>query len=350
MPLNEPSWWYRESEAWQAKLLAPLGWLWGHATARRLGGGTPYRAQCPVICIGNFTAGGTGKTPMSLAVAVIVRDLGGTPVFLSRGYGGTRAGPIFVDNTRHTATEVGDEPLLLAQTAPAVIARDRAAGARLIERTAAPGTVIIMDDGLQNPYLVKDLVIAVVDGQRGLGNLAVIPAGPLRAPLAFQARLVDAIVVNGGSQQADFPGMPELLRSFSGPLLAARTDVAADAPSLRGVKVVAFAGIANPERFFRSLESQRAMVCDRIAFGDHHAFTAADCERLLATATAQGARLITTEKDFARLKGRSEPALQRLRASSQTLAMELVLEDSDLAVLRDLIAKAVAPATVAQRT
>ena len=343
MPLREPSWWYLRDEAWPAKLLAPLGWLYGHASASRIRSGKPYRARCPVICVGNFTAGGTGKTPMSFAVAGIVRDLGHTPVFLSRGYGGTLSGPVFVDKTRHTAAEAGDEPLLLAQAAPAVIARDRAAGARLIEREASPETVIIMDDGLQNPSLAKDLVIAVIDGQRGLGNLGLIPAGPLRAPLAFQAKLTDVIVVNGGSQKPEFPGLAELRQNFSGPLLAARTVVAANAPSLRGVKVVAYAGIANPERFFRTLESQGATVCDRIAFGDHHVFTAADCERLLATATAQGARLITTQKDFARLDGRSVPALQRLRSASQTLGIELVLAGQDLAVLRELIVKAVAP-------
>ena len=342
MPLREPSWWYLRDKAWQAKLLAPVGWLYGHTSAKRILSGTPYRARCPVICIGNFTAGGTGKTPMSLAVAGILRDLGCTPVFLSRGYGGTLSGPVFVNTTRHTAADVGDEPLLLAHAAPTVIARDRAAGARLIEREASPGTVIIMDDGLQNPSLAKDLVIAVVDGQRGLGNLGLIPAGPLRAPLASQATLADAIVVNGGSQKPDFPGLETLRQSFSGPLLAARTVVVTNAPSLRGVKVVAYAGIANPERFFRSLESQGATLCGRIAFGDHHAFTAADCERLLATAAAQDARLITTQKDFARLDGRSEPSLQRLRSASQTLGIELVLADQDLGVLRELIVKAMA--------
>lgn len=343
MTLNEPSWWYGNSAAWQAKVLAPLGWLYGRASARRMRGGTPYRAQCPVICIGNFTAGGTGKTPMSLAVAAIVRDLGRTPIFLSRGYGGTISGPVFVDTSRHAAADVGDEPLLLAQAAPAVIARDRAAGARLIERDANPGTVIIMDDGLQNPSLVKDLVIAVVDGQRGLGNQAVIPAGPLRAPLAFQAALADAIVVNSGSQKPDFPGLDKLQQCFSGPLLIARTEVTADARALRGVKVVAYAGIANPTRFFRALDERGATVCDRVAFADHHAFTAADCERLLALAAAHGARLITTEKDFVRLNGNSEPASQRLKSATQTLAIKLVLADGDASVLRELIAKAVAP-------
>lgn len=340
MPLNEPSWWYGECDAWQAKVLAPLGWLYGHASARRIRSGTPYRAQSPVICIGNFTAGGAGKTPMALAVAGIVRDLGCNPVFLSRGYGGSLSGPVFVDKTRHTAADVGDEPLLLAQTAPTVIARDRAAGARLIERDTNPGKVIIMDDGLQNPCLAKDLVIAVVDGQRGLGNAAVIPAGPLRAPLTVQAALVDVIVVNGGTETPDFPGLTALRQHFFEPLLAARTQVAAGARQLRGAKVLAFAGIANPDRFFRSLESQGATLCGHVAFGDHHAFTVADCESLLAAATAHGARLITTQKDFVRLNGRSEPAAQRLKSAAQTLDIELVLADGDASVLRELIAKA----------
>ena len=343
MPLSEPGWWYRDGLAWQAALLAPLGWLYGRAAQARYQRALPYRSRYPVICIGNFTAGGTGKTPMALGVASILRDLGRTPVFLSRGYGGTLNGPIFIDATRHTAASVGDEPLLLAQSAPAVVARDRAAGAQFIERAAVSGTVIVMDDGLQNPSLVKDLTIAVIDGQRGLGNLGVIPAGPLRAPLAFQTALANALVINGGNETQHFPGLAALRQTYSGPLLAAQTQVAANARPLKDKKVVGYAGIANPGRFFRALETQGAIVCDRMAFRDHHVFSPTDCERLLTSAAAHGASLITTQKDFARLQGRPEPPLQRLRSASQTLDIELVLAGKDPGILRELIAAALAP-------
>ena len=342
MPLNEPQWWYRDRLSWQALGLGPLSWLYGQAAALRFSFSTPYQSRLPVICVGNFTAGGTGKTPLSLAVAGLIRDLGREPVFLSRGYGGDLPGPIYVDPTRHTAKEVGDEPLLLAQSAPTVIARQRPAGAKLIEANANTRTVIVMDDGLQNPSIVKNLVIAVVDGKRGLGNGWPMPSGPLRATLKFQTRLTSAVVLNGAERPAaEVASLRPLIGAFPGPILNAHAEPKGPARNLAGAKLIAFAGIANPERFFAMLEHLGAKVAERVAFPDHHTFTLEDAESLLAKAAVAGAGLITTEKDLARLCGSTENALSRLHAASSTLPIRLAFNGDDAAELLKLIGRAI---------
>ena len=196
MSAEEPSWWYNREAALAQRLLDPVARIWAWSAVRRLRTGKPHRVGLPVVCVGNFTAGGTGKTPLALYLARALADRGERPAFLTRGYGGRLRGPHVVDTALDTAADVGDEPLLLARQALTVVARDRAKGAALIAGLSglAPPTAIVMDDGLQNPGLAKDLSIAVVDARRGLGNGRVIPAGPLRAPLAAQLRIVDAIV------------------------------------------------------------------------------------------------------------------------------------------------------------
>jgi tetraacyldisaccharide 4'-kinase len=190
VPLNEPRWWYSNRWSLVPRLLNPVARVVGWSTARRWRRSDGYRATLPVVCVGNFTAGGTGKTPLALNIAECLRELGEKPVFLTRGYGGTAHGPRRVDADHDSATLVGDEAILLARTAPTFVARNRAGGAQAIEHAIAArdcsATILIMDDGLQNPQLHKDLTIAVVDGVRGLGNGHVLPAGPLRAPLEFQ--------------------------------------------------------------------------------------------------------------------------------------------------------------------
>ncbi len=258
MRLDEPGWWYGSGrrEELVARLLAPLGELYGSVLQSRFEGHGPYASRLPVICIGNFTAGGTGKTPLALFVMNYLTSLGESPVCLTRGYGGSVAGPAWVARGASTAREVGDEPLLLARAGPTLVARDRKAGARLIEEEQAPASVIVMDDGMQNPELKKDLVLAVVDGSRGLGNGRVIPAGPLRAPLEFQAGLVDCVVVNGaGGEHAYAEGsvIDRLKRSFPGPVLAAEVAPVGDVEWLKAAPVVAYAGIGSPDRFFQLL-------------------------------------------------------------------------------------------------
>src|SRR5262252_2709689 len=193
MRLKTPSWWYRD-KGLVASALAPLGVLYGRITEARAARVTPYRSRLPVICIGNFTAGGGGKTPTAIAVASLLKGLGAKPCFLTRGYGGASKGPVLVGKGM-SAAEAGDEPLLLAEHAPTMISTDRAAGAKAIETTDA--SVIIMDDGFQNPSLVKDLSIIVVDAASGVGNGLMIPAGPLRAPLDWQIARADALIVIG---------------------------------------------------------------------------------------------------------------------------------------------------------
>jgi tetraacyldisaccharide 4'-kinase len=330
--LDEPAWWYRERPGLTARVLRPLSHLYGALAESRYRATKPYRARLPVICIGNFTAGGTGKTPTAIAVCGIVRELGREPVFLSRGYRGRLSGPVKIDLAGHTAAGVGDEPLLLAAAAPAVIARDRAAGARFIEQWAGTDSVIIMDDGLQSGALAKDLTLAVVDANRGTGNGEVIPSGPLRAPMRFQGPLADGIILNGPMGTPLPLGLPDR------PVLRATTIVTGDAgATLNGVRLVAYAGIANPNRFFDQLESLGAKLAAREVFRDHHGFTESDASRLLALAREMNVPLITTGKDLARLLNRPEPSLQQLRDASRTLAIKIKFENDACRSLRAMI-------------
>ena len=340
MPASEPSWWYGPEGGWQALLLSPAAALVGGIAARRIRNGNPYRASLPVICAGNFTAGGSGKTPLALFLAQLIAEEDRDPWFLTRGYGGKLAGPVRVDPARHTARDVGDEPLLLARAAPTVVSRDRGRGAKAIEAMASKKAVIIMDDGLQNPGLAKDLAIAIVDRQRGFGNGWVIPAGPLRAPLDVQGKLAHLIVLTGQGA-ADASLLKRLSAISSAPVIAAGIRADGDAQRFQNQKVIAFAGIANPERFFATLNSVGANVVARRAFADHHMFTEAEARELLADAERSGALLVTTEKDLARLAG-ATGARGVLRDRAQALAIRATIEDNDLGVLRSLIRSAIA--------
>lgn len=348
--MREPTWWYETAPGIVPRLLVPAAAVWGGMVRRRFAQATPYRAPVTVICIGNFTAGGTGKTPLALAVADLVGALGLSSAFLSRGYGGRVSGPHWVDPERDRAGEVGDEPLLLAAARPTLISRDRAAGARAIaaEASAASSTrptadVIIMDDGLQNPGLAKDLTIAIVDGARGVGNGRVMPAGPLRAPLDFQLSLVDAIVVNRGTSsgvqgQSDFAA--NLRHEFEGPVLEAQIVPANASAWLSSGPIVAFAGIGVPERFFATLAAIGARTVATRTFPDHHTFTPADAAGLLELARTHGATLVTTEKDRARLAGGAGP-LAELHAQARALPIRLTFDARDQRRLAALIEGAV---------
>ena len=340
MPAHEPTWWYDPAPRWQTTALAPLAYVYGAVAARRHKSAIPYRSSLPVICVGNFTAGGTGKTPMSLCVAKIVRELGAEPWFLSRGYGGRLDGQERVDPARHTAAEVGDEPLLLAAHGPTVISGDRRLGAEFIARQNPGNAVIIMDDGLQNPALFKDLSIAVVDAKRGLGNGAVIPAGPLRAAMAFQMSLADVIVINGTDGKA-VRQLGRFKTQHIPTLLSAATVPQTDTAWLKDATIIAYAGIANPSRFFDMLEGRGAHIVERVTFADHQTLSTADAARLLDLAQERGAQLVTTEKDFARLSGLGDNRAA-LRDASKTLPIAIQLSASDEALLKDRIAKMLA--------
>jgi tetraacyldisaccharide 4'-kinase len=343
VPLDEPAWWYGDDpggkKSWgTATWLAPLAALYGRAACIRYAWATPYRSRLPVICVGNFTAGGTGKTPLVAYLCEQLQRKGERPAVLTRGYGGSHAGPHWVA-AGDGASNVGDEALLLARQAPTLVARARGAGARAIEAKAGAATVIVMDDGLQNPQLAKDLTIAVVDAARGLGNGRVIPAGPLRAPLAFQLGLTDAIVVNAAAPNAGDGVVQSLSQRFHGPVLCATTVAAGDASWLKGQRVVAWAGIGAPQRFFGLLEALGAELRDRVAYRDHQPLVTADAERLLGLARDARAQLVSTEKDLARLQGNAG-ALAELAVATRALPIRLEFAAPDADQLTALVAAA----------
>ena len=356
--MRDPAFWWSEHSA-AATLLAPIGAGYG-AIAARCMARQGRKAAVPVICVGNFTLGGAGKTPTAIALARLLLASGRRPFFLSRGYGGRVAGPVCIDQAAAGAfvgrgragglpehapgttasqregdkqestvtggypcgapgTDVGDEPLLLARVAPTVVARDRVAGAGLAAEGGAD--TIIMDDGLQNPSLHKDLAIAVIDGRRGIGNGHTFPAGPLRAPLKAQFNHVDAVLVVGSAgRTAEYAidiarrrGAPVL----HGDLLPAPEAVAA----LAGKPVLAFAGIADPDKFFATLDAHGILAPVRKPFPDHHRYAGDEISALLACAERNGLTPVTTEKDLARLS--RDPAAVDLFARSATLPVTL---------------------------
>ena len=318
--MHEPAFWWRKSGG---GLLAPLAALYGAVAWGRIQAqGKP--AGVPVICLGNLTVGGAGKTPAALAVAHLLLAASERPFFLSRGYGGKLAGPVRVDPSFHHAADVGDEPLMLARLAPTIVARDRVAGARAARSGGA--SVIVMDDGFQNPSLNKDLAILVVDGRRGIGNGRVIPAGPLRAPLEIQIARAQAIVVVGppdGAAKILDTARRYGVTVFHGRLEADRNGLAA----LGKRKVLAFAGIGNPEKFFATLTEAGIDVAARSSFPDHHRYTATEAQGLIARAQAKNLVLITTEKDHVRLAG--DPALAALKAHASTLPVRFIIDEHD---------------------
>jgi len=293
--MKAPGFWRAGEGGLVAGMLSPASWAYQSGAALgRWFRGAAWKAPVPVICCGNVTAGGSGKTPVALAIARRLQAAGRHPHFLSRGYGGTEKGPLAVAPERHTAAEVGDEPLLLAAEAPAWIGADRAATARLA--VAAGADVLVMDDGLQNGTLHQDLSLMVVDGGFGFGNGKLLPAGPLREPLPSAFGRIAAAVIVGDDETGVAGLLPPGL-----PVLRARVVPGPEAAELAGQTVVAFAGIGRPEKFFQTLAAAGAVIADAIPFPDHHPFSAADIAMLEGRAAALGARLVTTEKDRMRL-------------------------------------------------
>ncbi len=296
--MRAPAFWSLPRPGLAARLLAPLGAAYGAVAARRMAR-PGARVGAPVVCVGNFTVGGAGKTPTAIEIAGQLVAAGHEPAFVSRGYGGAGAGaPLRVDPARDPATAVGDEPLLLARVAPCFVGADRVAAARAA--VAAGATIVLMDDGLQNPSLAKDLRIAVVDGAVGIGNGLCLPAGPLRAPMARQWGSVDLVLVIGPGEPGDAVAAEAGLRRL--PVLRATIEPDARAVrALAGLRLLAFTGIGRPDKFFDTLAEAGLDVVGRRPFPDHHPFTAAERDALLAGAAAAGAILVTTEKDRTRL-------------------------------------------------
>ncbi len=303
MKLSTPRGWYVRNRApapVSRLLLTPLSWIWAAATARRIARAVPLDPGAPVISVGNLTVGGSGKTPIVRALLARLRAAGLDAHGLARGYGGRERGPLRVDPQRHTAAEVGDEPLMLSVEAPIWIARDRAAGARAA--AAAGAEVLVLDDAHQNPALRKTLSLVVVDGETRdqawpFGDGRVFPAGPMREPLNVGLARADAVIV---LLAADAPALdPELAALFGAtPLLTARLEPAGPAPP--GPQL-GFAGVAKPWKVARSLAAAGVDLVDFAPFPDHAAFSEGDLRGLSDRAALFGAGLLTTEKDWVRL-------------------------------------------------
>ncbi len=320
--MREPAFWY-QPPSWQARLLAPAAALYGRIAARRMEA-EGERAGIPVVCVGNYHVGGAGKTPTVIALVALLRELGEVPVIVSRGYGGRLSGPVAVDPARHTAADVGDEPLMMAGRLPVVVARDRAVGGRFAKRHGA--SVVLLDDGFQNPGLVKDVSLIVIDARRGVGNTYVFPAGPLRAPLMPQMVRTDALVLVGNGTAAD--GVMAEIAAHGGLVFRAHlAPVETRLAPLRGRRVLAFAGIGDPQRFFATLRDNGVEVVEERAFADHHPYVAAEIDDLKEAAMRQALIVVTTEKDMARLA--SDPALASRIEDIATFPVTLGFADED---------------------
>lgn len=307
-----PFWW--EKSGWQAWALSPFSFLYGKVAGRQMRTSKRASVPVPVICIGNFTVGGAGKTPTAIAIARAAIAKGLKPGFLSRGYGGTLDVTTLVDASHHRSVDVGDEPLLLAREATTVISRKRVDGAH---RLVAEGVdLIIMDDGFQSARLTLDYALVVIDTQRGVGNGRLVPGGPVRAPLAEQMRQLSAILKVGNGQAAD-----AIVRTASraGKPVFVSSIQPRPQPDFAGKRVLAYAGIADPNKFYRTVEELGGEVVVKRSFPDHHHFSDEDVQNVMDDAAKFDLLPVTTAKDAVRLTG-------HYGASAPLLAASLVIE------------------------
>jgi tetraacyldisaccharide 4'-kinase len=321
-----PFWW--ENADWRALLLTPFSAIYGFAAERRLLYAKSPKVDVPVLCVGNFTIGGGGKTPTVLALAKHALLMGLKPGILSRGYGGSEKGPHLVDSGKDSADHVGDEPLLMSFSAPVVVARNRLKGAELLKRKGCD--LIIMDDGFQSARLHADCNLLVVDARRGIGNGHVIPAGPLRAPLLAQMRKTDALLVIGQADRAE-PVVRAAARAAK-PVFGAQIKWD-DEATIRGRRFLAFAGLADPDKFFDTLHESGAWVSLTRSFPDHYHYSDDDIQELLQTAETGGLTLVTTEKDAVRFV-RGSAMAQKLADSTMVFQIEIAFDgENDAAQL-----------------
>jgi len=293
--MKAPEFWGRGQGGVASLLLSPVGWMYGLATAARLKVVTAWKAPIPVVCVGNIVAGGAGKTPVAIDIGKRLKSRGKKVHFLTRGYGGNVTGSLLVDPEHHSAKDVGDEALLLTRMAPTWVCRERAEGARHALKAGAD--VLIMDDGFQNPSLHKDMSLVIVDGGYGFGNGRLVPAGPLRETVSAGLSRADALILIGDDER-DVLGTVRAYGTFS---LGARLEVDDSVSDLRNERIIAFAGIGRPQKFFNTLAETGCETVATHAFPDHHPFSDSDLKRLQDEARENDAMLVTTEKDAVRL-------------------------------------------------
>lgn len=330
--MRAPDFWWRRERSTLAALLSPLGAALGAATLARMRR-PGVEVGIPVVCVGNPTVGGAGKTPAVIAIAKRLMAKGLQPAILSRGYGGRLKGPVKVDSLLHSAEDVGDEPLLHARAAPTFVARDRLAGAQMAAQ--ADADILIMDDGFQNPTLAKSLSILVVDAGVGVGNGLCLPAGPLRAPLAPQLERAQALLVVGEGA----PGERVARDGYAAGVVVLRGRLAPDAQAvarLFGKRVLAYAGIGRPAKFFDTLRALGMLPVVTRAFPDHHVYTQAEIAELRAQAEEDDLLLVTTEKDAMRLAG--SDIGQELLGVSDVLPVRMALEPQSARALDRMLA------------
>ncbi len=319
-----PKWWEQRQHP-LSYLLAPLGMVYGLAVKLRFALTKPYHSTLPVICIGNFTVGGGGKTPLAVELAKLLSAKGHKPVILTRGYGGQEKGPHLVDLSLDSAIDVGDEPLILAQHARVVVCADRAKGARFIEKMDAD--VILMDDGFQNPGLHKDLSLIVLDAASGIGNGRIFPAGPLRAGLAFQLKQTDVLAI------VDKRSDPlQIEQAFAGEVFHLKIEPQNDEGWLAKTRVCVVSGIARPGKFYASLEKLGAVIVQKHEFPDHHMFGKKDAQAILKAAASDDLPIVMTQKDWVRLPQTDERG--HLRKAARVLQVRMKIDEPQKLVSR----------------
>ncbi|HNQ92018.1 MAG TPA: tetraacyldisaccharide 4'-kinase [Alphaproteobacteria bacterium] len=292
--MKTPSFWYRRSASLCSLALSPVAALYSTLSGLHQAFAVPQESPIPVLCLGNLVAGGAGKTPTAIALAKLIESSRtfSSPMFVTRGYGGNVAGPERVDKTEEGGALVwGDEALLLARHAPTIVAEDRHAGAVYAHDTGAD--VVILDDGLQNYTVRKNVSFCVVDGLMGFGNGKLIPSGPMRQTFENGFRGVDAVILIGEDLAGARAKIPAMLPVFT-------AQIKTDASHLSG-SYIAFCGIGYPEKFKKTLDDIGVSVVAFHGFADHYEFKATELDKLANEARAHNARLLTTEKDFVRI-------------------------------------------------